>query len=178
MYTPPTHIYIKNSLFRKVTLNDILDELERPTIADKSEDSDEDESSEITKESKTQDLYSMPADDGAVTGEDSGDGEHVDISNLPSPQLTACTVIKSLQLQVDIHEGAMRQEKQKNIIQLREWKAENLPEKQNVARYPYKPLAVYISRKFSAIFELFLDVVATEHLVKQTVTYAVQRGNH
>ncbi len=71
----------------------------------------------------------------------------------------------------------MKQEKRKKI-KLRQWKAEDLPEKENVTRYPYKPSAADIPRKPSAIFELFMDMVAIEHLVKQTVTYAVQRGNH
>ncbi len=47
-----------------------------------------------------------------------------------------------------------------------------------VTCYPHKPSVADIPRKPSAIFELFLDVVAIEHLVKQTVTYAVLRGNH
>ncbi len=34
------------------------------------EGSDEDESTEMTKQSETQDLYIMPADDDAVTDED------------------------------------------------------------------------------------------------------------
>ncbi len=46
-----------------------------------------------------------------------------------------------------------------------------------MARYPYKTSAADIPRKPSAIFELFLDVVAIEHVMKQTATYAVQRGN-
>ncbi len=41
-------------------------------MSGESEGSDEDESSEVTKQSETQDLYIMPADDGAVTDEDSG----------------------------------------------------------------------------------------------------------
>ncbi len=141
-------------------MNDILDELERPTMCGESEDSDEDESSEMAKQSETQDIYIMPADDGAVTDEDS-DEEHVDISNLPSTPLIAFAVIKSSQLQDDTNEGVMRQEKLKNKINLRQWKAEDLPEKVNVTRYPYKPSVADISRKPSAIFELFLDVVAT-----------------
>ncbi len=52
------------------------------------------------------------------------------------------------------------------------------PKKRNVTRYPYKPSVADISRKPSGIFELFLNVVAIEHLVKQTVTYALQRGSH
>ncbi len=118
----------------------------------------------------------MPADDGAVTDADSGE-DHVDISNLPSTQLTAFASIKSSQLQDDTDEGVMKQEKWKKI-KLRQWKAEDLPEEVNVTRYPYKPSAADIPRKPSAIFELFMDVVAIEHLVKQTVLYAIQRGNH
>ncbi len=52
------------------------------------------------------------------------------------------------------------------------------PRKLNVTRYPYKPSVAHIPRKPSVIFELFLDAVAIEHLVKQTVTYAVQKSNH
>ncbi len=72
-------------------------------MSGESEGSDEDESSEMTKQSETQDLYIMPADDGAVTDEDSGEEDHVDISNLPSTQLTAFASInfKSSQLQDD-----------------------------------------------------------------------------
>ncbi len=114
----------------------------------------------------------MPADDGAMTDEDSGEENHVDISNIPSTQLTAFASIKSSQLQDDTNEGVMKQEKRKKI-KLRQWKAEDLPEKVNATRYPYKPSAADIPRKPSAIFELFMDVVAIEHLVKQTVTYAV-----
>ncbi len=71
----------------------------------------------------------------------------------------------------------MKQEKQKKI-KLRQWKAEDLPKQVNVTRYPYKPSVADIPCKPSAVFELFLDVAAIEHLVKHTVTYAVQRGNH
>ncbi len=146
-------------------------------MSGESEDSDEDESSEGSKQSETQDIYIMPADDGAVTDEDSGEEDHVDISNLPSTQLTAFAVIQSSQLQDDTDKGVMKQEKQKKKIKLRQWKAD-LPVKLNVTRYPYKPSVADIPCKPSAIFELLLDVVAIEHLVKQTVTYAVQRGNH
>ncbi len=58
-------------------MNDILDELERPSISGESEGSDEDESSEMTKQSETQDLYIMSADDGAMTDEDSGEEDHL-----------------------------------------------------------------------------------------------------
>ncbi len=174
MSLQPTHIYLKIP-FRKLTLNDILDELERPTMSGESEDSDEDESSEVAEKNETQDIYIMPADDGAVTDEDSGEEDHVDISNLPGTQLTAFAVIKSSQLQDETDKGIMRQEKQKKTIKLRQWKLEDLPEKQNVPRYPYKPSVADIPRKPSAILELFLDVVAIQHLVKQTVTCCTER---
>ncbi len=65
-------------------MNDILDELEKPTMSDESEVSDEDdESSEMVKQTEAHDLYIMPANDGAVTDEYSGEEESVDISNLP-----------------------------------------------------------------------------------------------
>ncbi len=147
-------------------------------MSGESEDSDEDESSEVVKQSETQDIYIMPADDGAVTDEDSGEEDHVDISNLPSTQLTAFAVIQSSQLQDDTDKGVMKQEKQKKKIKLRQWKAEDLPVKLNVTCFPHKPSVADIPCKPSAIFELLLDVVAIEHLVKQTVTYVVQRGNH
>ncbi len=115
-------------------------------MSGESEGSDEDESSEVTKQSETQDLYIMPADDGAVTDEDCGEEDHVDISNLPSTQLTAFASIKSSQLQDDTDIGVMKQEKQKKI-KLRQWKAEDLPEKVNVTRYYYKPSVADIPRK-------------------------------
>ncbi len=83
-------------------------------MSSESEGSDEDESSEITKQSETQDLYIMPADDGA-TDEGSGEEDHVDISNLPSTQLTAFASIKSFQLQDDTDKGVLKQEKRKKI---------------------------------------------------------------
>ncbi len=79
--------------FRKLILNDILDEIEKPLIPDESEVSDEnDESSEMVKQTEAHDLYIVPANDCAVTDEYSGE-ESVDISNLPGTQLTAFTVI-------------------------------------------------------------------------------------
>ncbi len=105
----------------------------------------------------------MPADDGAVTDEDSGEEDHMDISNLPSTQLTAFAVMESLQLQDDNDKGVMKQEKQKKI-KLRQWKAEDFPVELTVTYCPYKPSVADIPRKPSATFELFLDVVAMEHL--------------
>ncbi len=85
-------------------------------MSGESEDSDEDDSSEMAKQSATQDHYIMPADYGAVTDEDSGEEDHVDISNLPSTQLTAFAVVKSSQLQDDTDKGVMSHEEQKKKI--------------------------------------------------------------
>ncbi len=75
-------------------MNDILDELEKPTMSDEFEVCDEnDESSEMVKQTEAHDLYIMPANDGAVTDKDYGEEESVDISYLPSTQLTAFAVI-------------------------------------------------------------------------------------
>ncbi len=96
MHTPPTHIYVKQkSIYRKLTLNDILDELERPSLSGESEDSDEDKWSEMAKERGRQDLYIMPGDDDAMADKDYGEDDRVDISNLPSTQLTGFAVMKS-----------------------------------------------------------------------------------
>ncbi len=57
-------------------------------MSDKSEVSDEDnESSEMVKQTEAHDLYIMPAKDGAVMDGDSGEEESVDISNLLAIQL-------------------------------------------------------------------------------------------
>ncbi len=160
-------------------LNDILDELERPTLSDESETSDEDESIGMVKQTETHDVYIMPANDGAVTDEDSGEEESVDISNLPGTQLTAFAVLDSTVSQDEVDENGERQASQKKkIIKLRKWKAQDLPEKTNVPCYPYKPSVADIPRKSSETLELFLDVLAIDHLVKQTVNYAVQNGKH
>ncbi len=71
-----------------------------------------------------------------------------------------------------------KKKKKQKRIKLTQWKAEDLPDKLTVTRYPYKPSVADIPHKPSGIVELFLDVVPIEHLVKQTVTYAVHRGNH
>ncbi len=65
-----------------MNLNEMLDELEKPTTCDESESSDENEYSGIVKPTEAHDLYIMPANDGAVTDEDSGEEENVDICNL------------------------------------------------------------------------------------------------
>ncbi|XP_063889896.1 uncharacterized protein LOC135116393 [Scylla paramamosain] len=52
---------------RKVKLNNILDKLEKPTMSDESEVSDEDEPSGMVKQTEVHDLYIIPANDGAVT---------------------------------------------------------------------------------------------------------------
>lgn len=71
-----------------MTLNEILDELEKPTglSSDKNADSNEDDSNGLVKKSegKVHNLHIMPPNDGAVTDEDSGEEDHVDISNLPA----------------------------------------------------------------------------------------------
>ncbi len=68
--------------------------------------------------------------------------------------------------------------RKKKIIKLRKWKAQDLPEKTNVLCFPYKPSIADIPRKPSKTLELFLDVLATDHLVKTNVNYAVQNGKH
>ncbi len=68
--------------------------------------------------------------------------------------------------------------RKKKIIKLRKWKAQDLPEKTNVLCYPYKPCIGDIPRKPRETLELFLDVLAIDHLVKQTGNYAVQNGKH
>ncbi|XP_045101311.1 piggyBac transposable element-derived protein 3-like [Portunus trituberculatus] len=103
----------------------------------------------------------------------------MDISNLPGTQLTAFAVLDSTVAQDDVDENVERQTSQKKkIIKLRKWKAQDLPEKTNVPCYPYKPSIADIPRKPSETLELFLDVLAIDHLVKQTVNYAVQNGKH
>ncbi len=155
-------------------MNNILEELEKPTMSNESEVSDEDdESSETVKQTEAHDIYIMPANDGDVTADDSDEEESVDISNLPATQLTAFAVMESSGSQDDADEGVERQGSQeKKIIKLRKWKAQDLPEKTNV------PLVADIPRTPSQTLELFLDVLATDHLVKQTVNYAIQNGKH
>ncbi len=70
-------------------------------MSEESEVSDYDESSEMVKQTEAHDLYIMPANDGAVTDEYSGEEESVDISNLPATQLTAFTVIESSGSQIE-----------------------------------------------------------------------------
>ncbi len=119
-------------------MNDILDELEKPVMSDESEVSDEDdESSEMVKQTEAHDLYITPANDGAVTDEDSGNKESMDIYNLPATQLTAFAVIGSSGSQDDADEGVERQEShEKKIIKLRKCKAQDIPEKTNIPCYP------------------------------------------
>ncbi|XP_045109694.1 piggyBac transposable element-derived protein 3-like [Portunus trituberculatus] len=62
-------------------------------MSDESEISDEDESTGMVKQTETHDVYIMPANDGAMTDEDSGEEESVDISNLPGTQLIAFAVL-------------------------------------------------------------------------------------
>ncbi len=121
----------------------------------------------------------MPANDGAVTDEDSGEEESKDISNLPATQLTTFAVIAPSGSQDDADEDVERQEsREKKIIKLRKWKAQDLPEKTNVPCYPYKPSVTDIPSTPSQTLELFLDALAIDHLVKQTVNYAIQKGKH
>lgn len=67
---------------------------------------------------------------------------------------------------------------EKDKIKLRQWKMQDIPEKTCVPRYPCKPSSADLLRKSSEIIELFLDIVAIDHLVTSTVNYVVQRGNH
>ncbi len=79
-------------------------------------------------------------------------------------------MIESLESQDNADECAEGQESQKKkIIKLRKWKAQDLPEKRNVPCYPRKPSVADIPHKPSQTFELFLDVLAIDHLLKQTV---------
>ncbi len=59
---------------------------------------------------EAQDHFNVHADGGAVTDEDSGEEDHVDVSTLPSTQLTVFASIKSSQLQDDTDKGVTRQE--------------------------------------------------------------------
>ncbi|MPC14254.1 hypothetical protein E2C01_007016 [Portunus trituberculatus] len=131
---------MSSSKRRKMTLNDILDELEKLTMSDESEFSDEDEPSGMVKQMELHGLHIMPANDGSVTDEDSGEEESVDISNLPATQLTAFAVIESSESQDECIEG--QESQKKKMIKLRKWKAQDLPEKRYVPCYPYKPSVV------------------------------------
>ncbi|KAK3884257.1 hypothetical protein Pcinc_011468 [Petrolisthes cinctipes] len=144
--------------------------------------SDEDDSNGLVKKSegKVHNLYIMPPDDGAMTDEDLGEEDNVDISNLPATQLTYFAMIGSSEVQDSVDENVEIQEEcqKRKKIKPRQWKVQDIPEKTCVPRYPYKPSSADLPRKPCEIIELFLDIIAIDHIVKSTVNYAVQRGNH
>lgn len=49
---------------------------------------------------------------------------------------------------------------------------------EKITSYPYRPKTDDLPRQPHEIFELFLDTLAIERLDKDTVMYAVQKGNH
>ncbi len=64
------------------------------------------------------------------------------------------------------------------MVRLRQWKEQDILENTSVPTYSYKLSVADVPRKPSRIFELFLDIIAIDHLLKETVNYVVQRGNH
>ncbi|KAK3873842.1 hypothetical protein Pcinc_021173 [Petrolisthes cinctipes] len=69
--------------------------------------------------------------DGAMTDEDSGEEDNVDISNLPATQLTSFAIIGSSEVQDSVDENVEMQEEcqKRKKIKLRQWKVQDIPEK-------------------------------------------------
>ncbi|XP_068240940.1 piggyBac transposable element-derived protein 3-like [Palaemon carinicauda] len=110
----------------------------------------------------------------AVTDEDSGEEEDVDINNLPGAQMTSQALISGEALT----EGRNKKTSKK-ICKVRHWCSEVMEQiDSNSRQLFYGPSTADFPRTPPEIFELFLDTAAIELLTIETVKYATQNGNH
>ena len=125
-----------------------------------------------------------PIDTAGDTDEDSGDEEHVNISNLPGQQLLAHAESTALQgsSKTEIEDTTTKKitktqsKKKKNRTWIRKDLMKSADE--NLRRDIFKPNMADVPRNPNEIFELFLHNDVLEHLRNSTVVYAMQKGNH
>ena len=83
-----TYIY-----FRKVRLDEVLEEIEKYCDSDEASDENEEQMTVIVRTKQIAVYISQP-DNGGITDEDSGDEDTVTLANLPGNQITAAAEIK------------------------------------------------------------------------------------
>ena len=79
--------------FRKVRLDEVLEEVEKYCDSDEASDENEEQMNVIVS-TKQIAVYISPPDNGGITDEDSGDEDTVTLANLPGNQITAAAEIK------------------------------------------------------------------------------------
>ena len=79
--------------FRKVRLDEVLEEIEKYCDSDEASDENEEQMNVIVS-TKQIAVHISPPDNGGITDEDSGDEDTVTLANLPGNQITAAAEIK------------------------------------------------------------------------------------
>ena len=137
-------------------MNEIFDLLER-----EDHDYSKDDQSETT-------VYITSPSDGAVT-DDGAVTKAVQAKTQEDP-------VENNECQTDTAVPATKCQSKKKKI--RHWSKGDLHFAAPNLQYAYHPSAANVPRKPHEIFDLFLDLEALDLLTKDTVKYAIQRGNH
>ena len=164
--------------FRKVTLDKVLEEIEKYCDSDESND-ENDEQTNVVVSTKEITVFISPPDNGGLTDEDSGDEDTVTLANLPGNQIMAAAEIRkspsTSQASCDRDFQGQSAKKRK----ARHWKKKDLPKTDNSTEHAiFKPTSADLPRSPAETFELFVNEEAVQHLTAQTLSYAAQCGNH
>lgn len=161
--------------FRKVRLDEILEEIEKYCDSDESND-DYDEQTNMLVSTKEVSVYISPPDNGSITDEDSGDEDTVTLANLPGNQMTAAAEIKESPPTTNVQSFQSQTTKCRKI---RHWKKKDLAKTDIFTDYPtFQPTSADLLRSPAETFGLFIDEEAVQHLTAHTIGYAAQSGNH
>ena len=165
------------SYFRKVRLDEVLEEIKNYCDLDEASDENEERMNVIVS-TKQIAVYISPPDNGGTTDEDSGDEDTVTLANCPGNQITAAAEIKdSAPTSQTSHDRGFQSQTVKSR-KARHWQKKDLPKTGiSTEHATYKPTLADLPRSPAETFELFVDEVV-RHLTAQTISYAAQSENH
>ena len=162
-------------------MDEVLEEIEKYCNSDEASDENEEQMNVIVS-TKQIAVYISPPDNGGITDEDSGDEDTVNtvtLANLSGNQITAAVEIKdSAPTSQTSHDRGFQSQTAKSHKACH-WQKKDLPRTGiSTEHATYKPTPADLPRLPAETFELLVDEEVVRHLTAQTISYAVQSGNH
>ena len=159
-------------------MDEVLEEIEKYCNSDEASDENEEQMNVIVS-TKQIAVYISPPDNGGITDEDSGDEDTVTLANLSGNQITAAVEIKdSAPTSQTSHDRGFQSQTAKSHKACH-WQKKDLPKTGiSTEHATYKPTPADLPRLPAETFELLVDEEVVRHLTAQTISYAVQSGNH
>ena len=164
--------------FRKVRLDEVLEEIEKYCDSDEASDENEEQMNVIVSTIQIA-VYISPPDNEGITDEDSGDEDTITLANLSGNQITPAAEIKLFaKLLRTSHDRGFQSQTAKSR-KARHWQKKDLPKTGiSTEHATYKPTSADLPRLPAETFELFVDEEVVRHLTAQTISYAAQSGNY